>query len=158
MLVFTLCGLWHGAGWTFVLWGAYNGLFIVLERLKLAEVTERWPRVVQQGYAWLVFVVGMAMFRAQDLAQAADVYAAMAGWVATADHAPVLLRYLDGKTLTVLLLAGCSMLPLRDWVGGGHFVRPRFLVARFAFLSVLLLLCAMTLAAGSHNPFLYFRF
>ena len=158
VLVFTLCGLWHGAGWTFVLWGAYNGLFIVLERLKLAEVTARWPTVVQQGYAWLVFVVGVAMFRAQDMTQAVDFYAAMAGLATTADHAPVLLRYLDGKALTVLLLAGCSMLPLREWIGGGHFVRPRFPVPRFAFLSLLLLLCAMTLAAGSHNPFLYFRF
>lgn len=158
VLVFTLCGLWHGAGWTFVLWGTYNGVLIVLERLGLAQVTARWPRFLQQGYAWLTFVVGVAMFRSQDMAQATGFYSAMAGLTAAADNAPVLARYLDARTVTVLLLAACSMLPLRDWIGGGHFVRPRFLVPRFVLLSVLLLLCAMTLAAGSHNPFLYFRF
>lgn len=158
VLVFTLCGLWHGAGWTFVLWGTYNGVFIVLERLKLAQVTARWPTVVQQVYAWLVFVVGVAMFRALDLPQTASFYAAMAGWSVAGEGVPVLSRYLDAKTLMVLLLAGCSMLPLRRWLGGGHFVRPRFMLARSVFFSLVLALCAMSLAAGSHNPFLYFRF
>ncbi len=158
LLVFTLCGLWHGAGWTFVLWGAYNGLFIVLERAGLAKRLARWPGVLQQGYCCLVFVVGVVLFRSDDLAQAGRFYVAMTGWSHAAETAPLLQRYLDTKTLAALAMASLSLFPLRRWMGGGHFARPRWPLVRLVFFSSLLLLCAMTLAGGSHNPFLYFRF
>ena len=58
----------------------------------------------------------------------------------------------------VLLLAFSSMLPLSRWFGGRHFVRPRWAPVRWVFLTLVLVLGATSLASGSHNPFLYFRF
>lgn len=158
LIVFGLCGLWHGAGWNFVCWGLYNGGLIVLERLGLGRITARWPRVCQQIYAWLAFTTGVAMFRAEDFAQVGTVYAAMAGWSSATAGAMHPGRFLDGYTVLVLLLAFSSMLPLSRWFGGRHFVRPRWALVRWVFLTLVLLLGAMSLASGSHNPFLYFRF
>lgn len=156
--MFGLCGLWHGAGWNFVCWGLYNGGLIVLERLGLGRITARWPRVCQQIYAWLAFTTGVAMFRAEDFAQVGTVYAAMAGWSSATAGAMHPGRFLDGYTVLVLLLAFSSMLPLSRWFGGRHFVRPRWAPVRWVFLTLVLVLGAASLASGSHNPFLYFRF
>ena len=66
-LVFLLSGLWHGAAWTFVFWGAYNGIFLVIERLFLLKYIEKLNRWVRVLYAFPVVVVGWVFFRAEHL-------------------------------------------------------------------------------------------
>jgi hypothetical protein len=78
--VFFLCGLWHGASWTFVVWGLYHGAFLVLERLGLAAWLGRMPRALRHVYALLVVMVGWVFFRAESLSAAAGLLQAMAGF------------------------------------------------------------------------------
>jgi alginate O-acetyltransferase complex protein AlgI len=71
LLVFLLCGLWHGASWTFVIWGLYHGLFLVLERTRFGGWLERVPRLLRHGYALAVVMAGWVIFRAESAGQAA---------------------------------------------------------------------------------------
>ena len=72
VLVFFLCGLWHGASWTFVVWGLYHGVFLVLERAGLAARVGMLPRTLRHAYAVLVVMVGWVFFRADTLGERRD--------------------------------------------------------------------------------------
>jgi len=80
LVVWALTGLWHGAAWTFVLWGMYFGVLIGLERGSFGRAVERLPVVAQHLYGVLVAVLGWVMFRSESLPQAIDYYRTMFGF------------------------------------------------------------------------------
>ena len=80
MVVFLLCGLWHGAKWTFVVWGLYHGFFLILERAGLGAALQRIGSEFRHLYVILVVTVGWVFFRADDLSQALSHLRAMAGF------------------------------------------------------------------------------
>ena len=90
VIVFFLCGLWHGASWTFVVWGLYHGVFLVLERVGLAARISALASPLRHAYALLVVMVGWVFFRADTLTGAAAMLAAMvgAGGTVPATYAP----------------------------------------------------------------------
>ena len=69
-LVFLLSGLWHGASWTFIVWGAYHGLFLILDRLFLEKVLHRLGKVVAIPFTFVVASIGWVLFRSGTLHQA----------------------------------------------------------------------------------------
>jgi alginate O-acetyltransferase complex protein AlgI len=66
-IVFLLSGLWHGASWNFVLWGAYHGLFLVLERLFLGNVFQKLGKFISIPITFIIVVTGWVLFRNEDL-------------------------------------------------------------------------------------------
>ncbi len=80
LVVFFLCGLWHGASWTFVVWGLYHGSFLLLERSIFGRVVAKAPRLLRHAYALLVVVTGWVFFRAESLFQATLFLRAMFGF------------------------------------------------------------------------------
>ena len=80
VIVFFLCGLWHGASWSFVVWGLYHGAFLVIERLGAAAWLERRSPFLRHTYVMLVVLVGWVFFRADTMSQAGAYLAAMAGF------------------------------------------------------------------------------
>ena len=79
LVVFFLCGLWHGANWTFVAWGLYHGLFLVLERTRWGGVVNQAPRPLRHAYTLLVVLFGWVLFRADSFTAATHYLAAMFG-------------------------------------------------------------------------------
>jgi alginate O-acetyltransferase complex protein AlgI len=167
LIVFLLCGLWHGAGWTFVVWGLYHGLFLVLERRGLARGLERLGAPLGQAYAVLVVMFGWVLFRAESLGQAGSFLHAMFQFGGPWGHtSPVLDN--DGKL--ALLLGAVLATPLaarlaERWQAWTTQPSPSgwpgelaFQTLRTAGTTVLFALAAMWLAAGTYNPFIYFRF
>jgi len=73
IIVFLFSGLWHGASWNFVLWGAYHGLFLVLERLFLGKVFERLGKFIAIPVTFLIVITGWVLFRNEDLGYAMHV-------------------------------------------------------------------------------------
>ncbi|MCC6371589.1 MAG: MBOAT family protein [Bacteroidia bacterium] len=73
IIVFLLSGLWHGASWNFVMWGAYHGLFLVLERLFLGKLFEKLGKFVSVPITFLIVVTGWVLFRNEDLSYATNV-------------------------------------------------------------------------------------
>ena len=146
-LVFLLCGLWHGASWNFALWGLYHGFFLVLERVGLGRVLARQPALARHAYLILVVVVGWVPFRAESFAQTGAVLRALAG--GTAGVAPDVAA----SFATALVVGAVAAVWPAD--GGARWLPAS--LAQAACL-VLLVLSGACLAAGTYNPFIYFRF
>ena len=170
VVVFFLCGLWHGASWTFVIWGLYHGAFLVMERLGLGRALQRRPAVIGHAYAMLVVTVGWVLFNSTTLAQAGAFLGAMAGRPAVA-AVPLLARFLNVKVALALAVAAVGSAPTLPLIVerargmvGVRAGRARPVVdgvlcgAGVAALMLVLFACASSLAAGTHNPFIYFRF
>jgi alginate O-acetyltransferase complex protein AlgI len=157
MLVFLLCGLWHGATWNALAWGAYNGFFLGVERVGLGRVLERLPLVGQRAYALLVFITGLVIFRSADLGQAGAIWAAMAGFGGT-DALTSVIRFAAPSIAVAAVIAMTSLLPLKQMLPAASFATPRWPGLRALACLLALLTAAMLLAHGSYSPFLYFRF
>jgi alginate O-acetyltransferase complex protein AlgI len=160
LMVFLLCGLWHGANWTFILWGAWHGGFLVLERLSLGQELERWPAPLRWGYAMLAVMGGWVLFRARDVPDAAGLYAGLAGRYGVGAMSLDLHAALN-TSVAVPLLAGCALAVLPRWARLAPMWRlPPGLVASADTLwtFAVLILAMIFVAAGTYSPFLYFRF
>jgi alginate O-acetyltransferase complex protein AlgI len=171
LIVFFLCGLWHGASWTFAGWGLFHGLFLVLERRRLGRFIESLWAPVQHLYAIVVVAVGWVLFRAESLSQAAAFLRAMVGFGRGSGLAYHPALYLDSQVSLALVagvLGSAPLLPLiarlRD---ESQVAVPKMIrgvltggvaVVELVSLSVLFLMSTMLLAAGTYNPFIYFRF
>ena len=78
VIVFLLCGLWHGASWTFVLWGAWHGVFLVLERIGLSRLLYA-PAPMRWACAQLAVMGGWVLFRSRDVSAAKVMYGSLIG-------------------------------------------------------------------------------
>ena len=157
-ICFLASGLWHGAAWTYVAWGAYNGLFLVLDRLFLLRLLDRLPRVLANAVTLLVIMVGWATFRAGSLEQAGVLLSAMAHPALTGTMA--VWRTPDVVTAAVIA-TGISLLPRVpgfDRLRHAMVIWPPGLFALRLTVSVLFLLAVMKALADPFKPFLYFRF
>jgi alginate O-acetyltransferase complex protein AlgI len=158
LLVFLLCGLWHGASWTFVLWGLYHGALLIVERAGLGAMLERLPRPAAQAYTFLLTIVGWVLFRAGSLPQALHYLRTMfAPRSVPTSFAFYHLTLSDREFVFIFAIASLSLFKLggkrlsRDWPATFTVVRA----------GVICGVCAYTLGAlatGTFNPFLYFRF
>ncbi|HEY4908542.1 MAG TPA: MBOAT family O-acyltransferase, partial [Methylomirabilota bacterium] len=163
-LVFFLCGLWHGAAWTFVVWGLYHGSFLVLERLGLGRWLEGLWTPARHAYTMLAVMVGWVFFRAESLHQAGGYLAAMAGFATGSgleQHVGLQLNAIVALALAAGVLGSAPLLPrLARWRRDIATMEVRVLVeaGRLAGLAVLFVASAMLMAAGTYNPFIYFRF
>src|SRR5262249_59621224 len=79
VIVFLLCGFWHGASWTFIVWGAYHGAFLVIERLGLSKWLSSLWTPFRHVYTLLVVMVSWVFFRADNFHVAQSFLAAMVG-------------------------------------------------------------------------------
>jgi len=163
-IVFFLCGLWHGAAWTFVAWGLYHGSFLVLERLGAGQWLEGLWAPARHVYTMLAVMGGWVFFRAESLGQAGAYLAAMAGFASGSgleQHAGLHLNAVVVLALVAGTIGSAPFLPrLGQWRESIGPVNLRLLVeaGRLAGLVLLLVASAMLMAAGTYNPFIYFRF
>ena len=162
--IFFLCGLWHGASWTFVVWGLFHGTFLVLERLGLAEVMRHLRPTVRHVYTMAVVMVGWVFFRADSLAAAIAFLKVMTG-LTTPQPTPLGLSWYLTPELTLALIAGAiGSMPIvpviEQWREslGAPVVASVLDVAAGLALSLVLAFSVIQCAAGSYNPFIYFRF
>jgi alginate O-acetyltransferase complex protein AlgI len=166
MIVFTLCGLWHGASWVFLIWGLFHGLFLVIERGGLSRWLETAPPLFARLYLIIIVMIGWVFFRSESVGHASTILAAMFGSSgATADNYPPGV-FLDSWTLLIVILGLVFSFPARRWIATWFQVPGRAGTELSALgetgamlaLVALLLLSLMVIAAGTYNPFLYFRF
>ncbi|MET0271995.1 MAG: MBOAT family protein [Phenylobacterium sp.] len=171
-IVFLLTGVWHGAAWTFVIWGLYHGVFLMLERFGLGRLLEACPRPARHAYAILVVLLGWVLFRADSLQQALGYYAAMADLPRLGPISVALARAMDAEVVAALLLGAAFSMPLLprllDRLRAPRLAPSGHLAARLdtqgvhvlptVILVSGLVLGVARLAGSSLNPFLYFRF
>jgi alginate O-acetyltransferase complex protein AlgI len=169
--VFFLCGLWHGASWTFAAWGLFHGAFLVVERTRPGRAIESLWSPLRHLYTLLVVSVGWVLFRADSVHQATAFLKAMAGLGSGAGLEYHTGLYIDSQLILALVAGAIGSAPvlpmavrIREAVVArapglvGVGLNAGFGLADVAGHSLLLLASAMLLAAGTHNPFIYFRF
>ena len=173
LIVFFCTGLWHGANWTFIIWGLWHGFFIVAEDAakKLFGLgkhgkNRRIPveTVLKHLYTLLVVLIGFVIFRADNMGQAFSMIGAMfSGICASAQTGLLLAQCLTPLTMFALLLGLVGSTPVLPLVcrkveqqTGSVYVCLR--VLSYAGALALLLVDILHLSAASYVPFIYFQF
>jgi D-alanyl-lipoteichoic acid acyltransferase DltB (MBOAT superfamily) len=162
-LVFLLCGLWHGANWTFVIWGVHHGCFLILERAGLMRGLNRAPVLVARLYALAAVMTGWVWFRARDIDHALTFFASLIGihgWAEMSLSTHIVLHpaTLAAAAIGVVLATTQTDISRRCRQLALPGARPILAVADTLAVGLFLGLAVLSVASGSYSPFLYFRF
>lgn len=163
LTVFFLTGLWHGAQWTFVVWGLFHGVFMLLETYAIHP--EKWKhKALSRIYTLAVVTVGFTIFRANNMGQALEFIGAMfAGFNFTHNGLAMLCEIFNFYNILIILIAAIACTP---WLKNkaerisSKSIAAKKTVTCFKYVASLGLaaLCILSLASSTYNPFIYFRF
>jgi alginate O-acetyltransferase complex protein AlgI len=147
LITMLLGGLWHGASWTYVLWGGYHGALLCVNRMAAGAI-ETVPVVVRRGITFLLVLAGWVLFRASSFHMAEVWFVRMFSWQAGPTST-------GAGTLLVLLLiaAGLSHFGRNTWE-----IEHRWSSAQALGLASLFVLCLIVIQGGNQSQFLYFQF
>lgn len=161
-VVWLLTGLWHGAAWTFILWGVWFCLLLLGEKFLWGGVLNKTPALVRHGYTMLAVVISWVLFRSVDLPQAWAYLGAMfgqtTGLAQDGQAAYYLLEYWPEWLLAIV-----ASLPVKGWLQeklkqGGNLGQTILIWAPKGLAVGLLGLSYLKLVTSSFNPFIYFQF
>ena len=154
-IVFLACGIWHGAAWTFVLWGVYHGVGLVIERLGFGRVVERLPKFLGNAYTMLFVLVGWVLFRAESMTYAFAYLKTM--FLGNIDPSvDSFLPALSFMSIKAGVLFVVGVIVAYPYVPKMCMKLPDGIRAFFAFF---LFATGFTFAVTSgYSPFIYFRF
>jgi alginate O-acetyltransferase complex protein AlgI len=170
LVVWFLTGLWHGAGWNFILWGLYFFVLLLIEKLFLLEEMKRWHGMLRHGYALFFIVLGWGIFACDDMAKLMRYLGAMFGQGVVFSNDIAVYEWTSYGRFLILLFVGSlelpgilgskitkivSVLTRRLWKMSLHTTE---FILKLFFGVLLLGMCLAFLISGSYNPFLYFRF
>jgi len=159
LVTFALCGLWHGASASFLVWGLLHGALMIAERAGLGARLDRAPKIAAHGYTLLAVTLTWIVFRADDLPHAAAYLAALVSPGGDPERIHALSLFLDAKVALALVLGAIGSAPWLAALQARVDVESRpWRALRFAASQAVFVACAMALASGTHNPFIYFRF
>ena len=159
-IVFLLSGLWHGASWNFVLWGAYHGLFLVMERLFLGKVFEKLGKFISITITFMIVITGWVLFRNENLTYATSVIKQMYSFNFTDGKfamnndfivMALIALFISWFAVTNKTLAFQQSIYGEKFSNGGKWM--------VVLTSVLLFYISLSyISALNFNPFIYFRF
>lgn len=159
LVVWFLTGLWHGAGWNFILWGLYFFVLLLVEKLFLMQEMEQWPGWLRHAYALFFIVLGWAIFACDDMELLLRYIGTMFG-SGTSVHNEISSYYWCSNAILLLISAvGSLRLPAKaaERMCRRGTEQMQFVIKSVFALFVFFLSIAF-LVSGSYNPFLYFRF
>jgi len=156
IVVMLLGGLWHGANWTFVAWGAWHGVLLAYERFRGKQsFYHALPRFVQVGATFVLVLFSWVLFRSTSFHEATSYLGAMFGYGGT-DPSVVFLSaqlYTREALITLAACAACTVWPIQAHEWSRTITWPKALVVH-----PLLGLSLLAMFSQSFNPFLYFQF
>lgn len=151
-IVFFTTGLWHGASLNFIVWGLFHGTMQMIEQL-LRPTQRRGLRPLWRVVTLLAVILSFVVFRADNMTVALQYL----GGMFAGGSAASALALLDPYTLLILAVAAIFSAPIVPRVGAWAEAHRADWVG-YAVSVPLLLLCVMSLASSTYNPFIYFRF
>ena len=159
IIVFACTGLWHGASFSFIVWGLWHGLFLVIERLGFKKVLDKLPKFIGWIYTMLVVLVGWVFFRADTLSAAMKYLGEMfsfSGGVANG------MAQFDNLSFIITVIAIILCTPVYQFLKGKLEKTEVGKKAAFVIGAVLatglFILSVIFLTGSGYNPFIYFRF
>lgn len=160
IITMLVCGFWHGAGWTFILWGLYHGIFMAIERVFLMKALKKTGKIFSAIFTFFLVTLGWVLFRADSVGHAFEYYAQMFSF--TAKNIDFIIR----PQLVILLLIAAffsfwALLPNIEKLQMRLYTGVRsiwgLMVITLAAL-VLFIIGLSQVTATGFNPFIYFRF
>lgn len=143
IIVFLLCGIWHGNNLTFVVWGIWHGLFLIIERIFDRQFL-LFPKIIKHIYTLLVIMIGWVFFRSDSLGNAFNYFHAMVRLGSYTD----VVTYLNRQVILALVVAILFSAPISRF----------FIRIKLFFIPIIFFLSVISLAGSTYNPFIYFRF
>lgn len=158
LIVWTLTGFWHGAGWNFVMWGLYYFAILFIEKLFLLKALDKLPRLFRHAYALLLIVIGWVIFASDDVSVMLPYLGSMFGANGALGGMDV-YTLLTRAALMVICCVASTELPKRLFVtAAGKMNEKAAFTVKSVLTLTLLALSVVFLIGDSYNPFLYFRF
>ena len=105
LIVFTLTGFWHGASWSFVVWGLFHGFFMVIERLGFEKILNKTWKPIANIYTLLIVMFAWVLFRSSTLTYAISYWKAMFDFQFTGEQHSLLLSYINSEFILALVIA-----------------------------------------------------
>jgi alginate O-acetyltransferase complex protein AlgI len=157
--VFLISGLWHGAAWTFIAWGAFHGVFLILDRLFLLKVLDKVGKIPATIFTFLVTMIGWVIFRSTTMGQAFDFVAQLFAFNFGQTG------FLGIEFIAILIIAiAFSFITafkfgqkIEEKIFYAKYTNSRYLVMAACCL-ILLIVSVADISASGFNPFIYFRF
>ena len=168
MIVFFLTGLWHGANWTFVLWGVYHGILLLFE--EYIPLVKKMPKWLAHIYTCIAVCVGFVMFRADTVSQGIYMIGQMfAGTTFSLSAMSFAMQQITPYFIVMLIVAVVAAGPARPLCDrirnvlckeDAALTKGWAVVQTLLYIASMLLLawCVIRLSGGTYNPFIYFRF
>lgn len=160
-IVFLCTGIWHGANVTFLFWGIYHGCFLMLEEFVpfFRKEGGKIKTAVMRIYTLLVVCIGFVFFRADTMTQGMQWVKAMStGFSMGTASTSLALQQLTPLYLVTFTVACIASFPVFEkWKSDGRY-QEFYNNMAFVCSIVGLVLCMLSLAGGTYNPFIYFRF
>ncbi len=167
LIVFAVSGLWHGASWTFLLWGLWHGIFSVLENCagsRLEKVQSTAPgRVFGHVYTLILVCLGFVLFRASSLGGALGMFRAMFVPTQPVPAAVTALERIAPSAWLALCAGIVGSLPILPWLRAkmsslGEAARSGLTALSLAAAAALFVVCMLAAAGGNFQPFIYNQF
>lgn len=159
-IVFLLSGLWHGAGWNFILWGAYHGFFLVIEKYKLLKIYEKIPSLIRVLITFIIVSTGWVLFRNENIHYALNVIKKMYAFEISEN-----MNYLHNDFIFSIALSVFFsffiLIPKFKYIQEKiySFQLSYSGKLKLSILAILLYFISLSyIAALDFNPFIYFRF
>lgn len=147
LLTMLIGGLWHGAAWTFVIWGAYHGALLAVYR-RFASVWDGFPQWIQRAAMFLLVIFGWTLFRAESWGHAEALFARL-----LLPHDGTMI--VGAGVLSVMLLIAASIAHF----GPSSFeLKHKWTPATAFAITALFILCLIRIYGATNSPFLYFQF
>ena len=173
-LVFLLSGLWHGAAWNFIAWGAFHGLFLVADRLFLLKFLEKIGKVPAILFTFFVSLIGWVLFRSETLTYAFDFLKAMFSFSGNGEPVDLNMKFIFILIIAILFSFYGAFKGVENWqmriLGGLETGKKKYCLlptaycllptayCRLIFSVLFLVLCLAAIMSSGFNPFIYFRF
>lgn len=158
LIVWSLTGFWHGAGWNFVMWGLYYFVILFIEKLFLLKALDKLPKFFRHVYALLLIIIGWVIFASDDVSVLLPYLGSMFGANGAIGGMDV-YTLLTKAALLVICCVASTELPKKLFLSAAGAMNEKAAFTLKSVLMIALLALSMILLIGdSYNPFLYFRF
>lgn len=158
-IVFIVTGIWHGAAWTFIIWGLFHGFFIFIERLGLKKLLDKC-HVINHIYTLLVVNFGWVLFRVDGFKKGLTIIKRMI--IPTNINSKIrLYKIIAPKNIIIVIFAilfSCIIQQIFSKIKEKKYVKKILPITEPIIIFALWILCISSLVSNTYNPFIYFRF
>ncbi len=163
LIVWMLTGIWHGAGWNFLIWGLWFAVWLMIEKLGLRKVLDAFPQTIGRIYTWLIVLISWVFFALDGVNPAWQYLKAMFGLQGVGWYNREAV-FMGLESLVLFVIAAFASTPVVKSLSQGlRKSRNGYTVACYRVLekllpAILFILCIAYIVDATYNPFLYFRF